>query len=241
MLAPASMPSLTSTPPSRSWLRRAAACMSIGLALWCPHPATAEQLDYARTGPYVQLGLTLGVPSYGWLDSLDDATAASGAAALAVPGNTPVDVGVSSTTLLGFEIGAGWRLTRRFAIDASYEWAGSELWADVVVGPPGAQRRDKQLRGEIETWLALVNGRFYLTTGRIQPFVTGGIGAMKATPIDASGRRDAHGFTSRLGGGLDFYITRRLAATAVVDYAFATGDTGRSNLFGFRASLTWRR
>lgn len=197
--------------------------------------------DYARKGLYAQLGLSLGSQSYGWLAALDAETAAAGAAALAMPGLGAVDVGYSSTSFLGFDIGLGYRLARRFAVDASFEWASAGLWADVVERTATQRIRSQRPRGDLETWITTVNGRFYLTTGRLQPFALAGIGAMKATPVNAAGRRDAYGFASRFGGGLDFYLTRHAAATAVVSYVLATGDTGNSDLLSFRASLTWRR
>jgi opacity protein-like surface antigen len=234
-------------PRPTALLRRPIALLGsvVAAALGAALPAGAETApvpaDHARAGAYVRLGVTLGVERYGWLEALDAEAAVQSAPLLATPGAGAVVTGYSTTTALGFELGAGYRLTRRLAVDASFEWAGSDLYVNVAERTSGARLLRSQLRrAELDTWISTLNGRVYLTTGRIQPFVVAGVGAMKATPIEDGVQREAHGFASRFGLGLDFWVTRRVAASAVLTYVLATGDTRGSDSIGFGTSITWR-
>ncbi|MAJ60644.1 MAG: hypothetical protein CBC48_11960 [bacterium TMED88] len=198
--------------------------------------------DYARPGPYFSLGINLGSANYAWMKQLDQAAAEAARVILSNPGFAgTVPTGYSPTSFLGVGFSGGYRLAPRWALDFSIDWARSDLWADVVIAT-GAQRIGTRLKvGGIETGFASVNARFYALTGRLQPFALAGVGAMMATPVDLAGnKRHAYGFSSKLGAGFDFYVTRHFAATGLVSYDFATGDTEQSDLFLFNAYLTWR-
>ncbi|MCH2184993.1 porin family protein, partial [Myxococcota bacterium] len=198
--------------------------------------------DYARTGPFLSLGLNLGSANYAWMKQLDQAAAEAARTTLSNPGFVgTVRTGYSPTTFLGVGFSGGYRLAPRWALDFSLDWARSDLWADVVVATDSQRVGTRRKVGGIETGIASVNARFYALTGRLQPFALAGVGAMMATPVDLSGnKRHAYGFSSKLGAGFDFYVTRHFAATGLVSYDFATGDTERSDLFLFNVYLTWR-
>lgn len=238
---------MRSTPRPTALLRRKIALLRgvVPAVLWVALPAGADTphvpADYARPGAYVRLGVTLGVERYGWLESLDAEAAVQSAPLLAAPGAGPVVTGYSATTALGLDVGAGYRLTSRLAVDASFEWTSADLYVDVAERTSGARLIRSQLRrADLDTWITTLNGRVYLATGRMQPFVVAGVGAMKASPIEDGVQRDAYGFASRFGLGLDFYVTRRVAASAALTYVLATGDTRGSDWVGFGTSITWR-
>ena len=224
----------------RSWATTAALTLLILIA--ASQADAGSPKDYARSGPYLSLGLNIGSANYAWMKQLDQAAAEAASATLANPSFVgTVPTGYSPTTFLGAGFSGGYRFAPRWALDFSIDWARSDLWADVVIATETQRIRTRLKVEGLETGFASVNARFYILTGRLQPFALAGVGAVMATPIDLAGnKKNVYGFSSKLGGGFDYYVTRHFAVTGLVSYDFATGDTGESDLFLFNAYLTWR-
>ena len=218
-----------------------ASLMGLLLATW-PISSWAEPIDYARSGPYIGVGLNLGTGNYSWLNRLDQEAGIAASAVLANPSlNATVATGYSATSFLGAGLTLGYRLTRHWSVDFGLDWSRSDLWADIVISTENQRLGTRSKVQGLETGLAMINARFYALTGRLQPFALAGVGAMMATPVDLAGnKRHEYGFSGQLGAGFDFYITRRFAVTGTTRYAFATNDTQGSNIFLFNAYLTWR-
>ena len=83
---------------------------------------------------------------------------------------------------------------------------------------------------EWETMVVTVNTKAYATTGRVQPFGLFGAGFMRTelkhrrqiTDIKIFDDTSA-AFTLRLGGGVDFYITKHIVMSAGAHYILPFG------------------
>jgi opacity protein-like surface antigen len=71
-----------------------------------------------------------------------------------------------------------------------------------------------------------VNGKGYLTTGRVQPYAVAGVGGLYVAGVDASLDNVlglSGGFLTRFGGGLDLYATEHVVLNAEATYDLPTG------------------
>ena len=65
-----------------------------------------------------------------------------------------------------------------------------------------------------------------LATGRIQPFLTTGVGFLNAKSDDpvTNFKKTDTGFAARFGGGVDFYLTEVVGLSLDTSYVVPTGD-----------------
>lgn len=163
--------------------------------------AEASPPDTARTGAYV--GLAGGVSFLTRAeDELEDAT------------GIPFDVDPSGT----LHARVGYRLHPHFAAEVHFEWL-SEF--DIEV--PGLGRRVATLDG----WALGADAKGYVLTGRVQPFLLVGLGALHAELEDDLGLGvsvEETGFAARFGGGLDVYATDHVVLGLDLSYLLPTGD-----------------
>jgi opacity protein-like surface antigen len=165
-----------------------------------PPPPPAEPAPgYGRTGPYLGIAGGVVIPT-ALEDELEDATG------------------------VGWEVGAsgsvharvGYRLHPHFALEAHFEYLTEyelEAFGTTVA--------------EIEAWTVGLDGKLPVLTGRAQPFLLIGLGAMHAELEDTIGlgiSEEDTGFAARFGGGVDFYATRELVVGMDVSYVLPTGD-----------------
>ena len=188
--------------PTRSVLGRLFLLISL---LAMPLAAAAEDAaadgaaaNYARTGWYLGVG---GVgASYRGLEShIEDV---SGVA----------DVNVESA--IGLQLSAGYRGDEHLAVELAFN-----LLDDTDIKGGTAQR------GWVDSWTAMAITKPYLMTGRVQPFLLAGMGAMYRKLHDFSGQEDAKTeFAVRFGTGVDFYTTEHIAISLGFGYVLPTGD-----------------
>jgi opacity protein-like surface antigen len=112
-------------------------------------------------------------------------------------GSGCVDVGHYSGGLAGV---AGYRANERVAIELEMEWIKG---FDV-----------KGTTDEIYTMTWMLNGKLYLMTGRIQPFLMYGLGALRGAQEGES----ATDLAMRGGGGVDFWLDENIALGAETEY-----------------------
>jgi opacity protein-like surface antigen len=161
-------------------------------------PALAE--DFARTGFYLGAEMIGGAYTKAE-DELEDL----------------VPVSVDIDTAIGFEAYAGYRVHPNFAIEAEFE-----LLPETDVDASGFGTF-----AELEAWTATGNAKLFPLTGRGQPFLLIGLGAMHAEVEDTVGlgaSEDEAGFAVRFGGGVDFYVTENAAVSGGADYVLPAGD-----------------
>ena len=187
----------------------------IGSWLLISIPATSQ--DYARNGFYAGASV-LGGTYTKIEDELEDA----------LPGaDIDVDTGIA------FDVYAGYRLHPNFAIEAEFEMIPE---VDVDLGGFGTF-------AELESWTLTGNMKVFVLTGRAQPFVKVGFGAIRAEVDDTVGlgiSESDSGFASRFGGGLDFYITENIVASAGVDYLLPAGDVEDLEYVSYGGGIQYR-
>jgi opacity protein-like surface antigen len=153
-----------------------------------------EQEGYARSGFYVGAGV-IGA-SYVQLDEIDNDLDPDEAA--------------------GFKLFGGYRATPILAFEVQFEMLPE---SDVDLDGVGKI-------GEMEMLAATGNMKVFMWTGRIQPFALLGLGFVRADFNDSAGLGlggTETDFGFRFGGGLDFYITEKIAVYAGADYLLPAG------------------
>jgi opacity protein-like surface antigen len=132
---------------------------------------------------------------------------------------------------IGLNARAGYRFHPHIALEGQFEWLSG---ADADVGGLGNI-------GELESWTATLNVKPYLLTGRVQPFLLVGVGAMQATLDPNFGsEQDETDFAARFGLGTDIYITRNLYAALDVSYVLPADDLEDFDYFSFGWGLGFR-
>ena len=185
-------------------------------------PALAEDEDgpdYARTGLY--FGVSLAASSY--LDLDDDFEKTVG------PGH-------DLDTSLGFDVLIGYRAVPNAAFEAKFTMLPGADFTDKGTGSKVA---------EVQTWTASYNAKFFLMTGKFQPFGAMGFGYMKSTVDDFQGgtsglagtRTD---FAGTIGLGADMYVTENVALTGEFRYQYTTGKLDAYDALNFGAGLIYR-
>ena len=118
---------------------------------------------------------------------------------------------------LGFNVAAGYRCHPNFAYEFEY----------TRIGDAGSGLN------EADYWTVTNNIKGYLSRTRIQPFVSLGLGVIRAVrDVDASVNLD---HTVKLGGGIDYYVSDHIAVSLNGHYIVPTG--GASDLHDGFAGL----
>jgi len=166
-----------------------------------------EPSEYARDGFYL-MGSVAGVTYTGVADEAKQRAAT-------LTGET-----VGATVDAGFGVNArgGYRFHPNFAVEGQYEWV-TDVKVDIIGGVdyPSAMR--------LGTWTFTANGKGYVMTGKVQPFLSLGAGLIHADVNDRMGldlRNDEYGFTLRIGGGVDFYMSPKWLVELDLSYVLPT-------------------
>jgi len=133
----------------------------------------------------------------------------------------------------GLTARAGYRFLPRFAAEIHYEWLSSFT--------PSFFFMDE----EVEPWVLTADGRLYLLTSRVQPFLLIGAGLMHAERertlfFGQPNSSESTEFAARFGAGLDVYIVDGLAATFDISYLLPTGPLDDLDYLAFALGLQYR-
>jgi opacity protein-like surface antigen len=191
----------------------------IGTGLFISAPASSQ--DYSRNGIYVGAGI-LGASYTEIEDELEDGLNALG-----------YTVDIDMDPAFGFELYGGYRAHPNFAIEAEFEMVPE---ADIDLSGLGTF-------AEVESWALTGNYKWFVLTGRIQPFVLVGIGVLHAKIEDTVGlgvSESESEFAARFGGGLDFYFTENIVGSAGVTYLLGTGDLDETDYVSFGGGIQYR-
>ncbi len=163
----------------------------------CMFASTAQSGDFNRAGVYVGVNGVYAHPLFE--DSVQDINPT---------------LGLDDTGGLNARLGL--RLLSFIAIEAQYEWIDGFLVSSSTVGDVvtlGAHNLTGNLRLHIPVW-------------RVDPYILGGIGATfwKADFASSFPASDENGtgFAGRVGGGIDFYLTKHIVLNAEVTAALTT-------------------
>lgn len=136
------------------------------------------------------------------------------------------DVNLAVDNSFGFNARVGYRCNARLSAEVEVEWLkgfGSDLTE------PGF---DQLAKVDFEPVVVTTNVKAYALTGRYQPFLLLGAGAMTAqtkvrNPVGlafTSVRNESENdFVMRFGGGIDFYATEQVVVSLEADYVRPLG------------------
>jgi opacity protein-like surface antigen len=193
--------------------------LAVVAGLFVSTPASSE--DFARSGFY--LGLSVIGGAYTQVDEeIEDALQALG-----------YSVDVDMDPAVGFDVYGGYRLHPHFALEAEFEMLPE---AEIDVSGVGTV-------AELETWTLMANAKAFLLTGRAQPFLRVGVGAMDAeieSTIGPSNRDGETDFAARFGGGVDVYLTEQIVFEAGASYVLPTGDLEDVDYVSFGGGIQFR-
>lgn len=136
----------------------------------------------------------------------------------------PTDLSVDNS--FGFNGRAGYRCHRRFSAEVEVEWLDG---FDSDFSSVGFGQLAKL---KYEPIVVTTNVKGFLLTGRYQPFLLVGAGAMTAEAVlrdDSVGlglsrTESDNAFAMRFGGGIDLYATKNIVVSLEADYVLPFGD-----------------
>ena len=140
-----------------------------------------------------------------------------------------------SSDLLG-DVDNGWgvhlRVGYRFMANFSVEFS-----AELLEGLDASSFGE-----ELDALTLGVNGKVYLETGRLQPFLMLGVGMMRADRPKRNGASlsEYNAFAARFGGGLDIYATEQLVVSLEASYVLPDGDLEGLGYGSFGWGLQYR-
>jgi hypothetical protein len=148
----------------------------------------------------------------------------------------PSDAGGITTRL-------GVRAAPYVAYYLQYEWLTRWKIPSEISDPPGVI----SVRQEADTHLLSANAKIFplhavldsVLDGRLQPYVTGGMGVMFAPDLTI---QTAVAFTGKMGVGLDAFITEQFSLTADGTYNIPTGNLSGLNYWnvGLAVNYHWQ-
>lgn len=214
------------------------------MMMWGATRVTAQnaEADYSRPGPYVGLGFSYGKESF----DVDDAEHDLSNEISQIPeakgcdptkGLCELHVLIDRTDSLGGDFRAGYRFNTWSAAEVNFQYYDNY---DLKLGGAAADFAD------IRMFNFFVNGKFFPLEGPLQPYLSAGIGGVYAEvdtdartisrriPISSAetvvgtahvnkGSDSRPVFAGRIGGGLDYYLTRSLLVNLDISYTMTTG------------------
>jgi opacity protein-like surface antigen len=134
----------------------------------------------------------------------------------------------------GFAVGLGYRFTKELAFELSYEWMEHDTDATWFTGVPVGDATIQSFSANVKY--------FFLSDGPIQPLVLVGVyvpwldidnGSLRESDLVA-GDASLWGIGANIGGGMNLYLTPKVALTAEVGYriVFYTRAEGISDVEG---------
>jgi outer membrane protein OmpA-like peptidoglycan-associated protein/opacity protein-like surface antigen len=210
---------------------------------------TDEQLaDYSRPGPYLGLFFVWGKEAFDVSDIEDNiASDLEDARRATTPPDCDPNQGIPCTVSInvdrrdtpGGAFRAGYRFNSLFAAELDYQYLhqfeidrkDNYHFSDAVLANPAnapiIAAADRDVRADITVHSIMANGKLYPMTGVIQPYLLAGLGVLIGdTDEKAQGGGSSVEpiFAGRIGGGIDFYLTRSVAWNFDVSYTITPKD-----------------
>lgn len=210
-----------------TWALRIAALAGLATAVaalpvWAQDEDDEEEISwYANSGPYLVGAVIYGFPTEeGEIEDLVEDEVGAPSSARDVQGS------------FGFDARLGYRIDPRGAIEGQFEWLRSfDARADTPGGTVDAEARFISATG---------NGKVFLLTDRVQPYLLAGVGyGWSRLHLPGNDDRD-DGFVARAGAGVDVYGTRMVALNLEASYLLATGGVEEFDHVSIGAGLTLR-
>lgn len=120
----------------------------------------------------------------------------------------------------------GYRASDSFAIEGEIEWI-HEFSND-------SDNRTAR------TILGTINGKFFFSSGRVQPYAIVGAGAMNVTIEGDFGSNSGTDWGFRFGAGIDLYTTEDISIGLEARYNWGVGDVWELDSATFGAGMQYR-
>ena len=123
----------------------------------------------------------------------------------------------------GMNVRLGYRISPHFAAEAELEWIRRfEIDTRVRFDDDSRKKTSTDIRFVTST----ANGKYYVLTGRTQPYLVAGAGwgYSTANRVGQSTKDRDDGFVVRGGAGIDWYANRNVALTFETAYVLPTGS-----------------
>ena len=189
-----------------------------------PAPMVEPEPDYNRLGPYLGLGASYYVENFG-------------SGEYHVENGGPVNVDFEDTW--GFNARGGWRFLPWLAAEGVYEYA-SNFRANLSRATPGRPGGGDVGTAKAPSNTFTVNAKGILPLGRVQPYLSGGIGFVnvRIRSISTSQRdfddvsRSQTDFAGRVAAGSDVFITEHIGLFVEGSYLMPIDKLQQFNYFG---------
>jgi hypothetical protein len=182
-----------------------------------PAPAPAARMEVEHEADYARPGVYLGGGFNYAFEMFDE-----------IQGAKNIDV----DNTFGFDVFAGYRLHPNFAAEGLFQYH---------------HEFDMDPNGHYGGWSMTANGKAYILTGRIQPFVLAGLGYIDidkarrprhvSPPLAAPSGND---FVMRFGGGVDFYINEMVAIGPEAAYVLPFGQANNLDMTTLSLDVRFR-
>lgn len=124
----------------------------------------------------------------------------------------------------GYHLAGGFRFNEWFALEVSWEHFPS--FDDSA--------------GDVEIWMAGLNGKLYPIHGFIQPYLLAGAGWSGVDDNRAASGERSSGLAARFAGGVEVYATRNFGGFFEASYYLPTGDRSDYDLVPLSFGIFWR-
>jgi opacity protein-like surface antigen len=123
---------------------------------------------------------------------------------------------------VGLDVRAGYRTHEHLAVEVQFQ-----QFSDFGVDD-----------ADLEVWAASLNGKAFLSSGRVQPYFLGGVGYAQADLDGPDG--DEGAFAGRVAAGVDGYITENCGLSGELGYILPSDDLEDLNIMPVSLSAFWR-
>lgn len=193
------------------WLLGAAVCLAFASV------ASAQQDEWDDSfDPFGREGLYLGLRALYALENFDRNAA--------IEGNSDLEIGADDAG--GFELRGGYRAHPNLAGELSFQfYSGFSV-----------NERNSGDNDSFDGWSLLASVKGFPVIGRIQPYAVFGIGMLAFTEK----RGSDFDFTTRMGGGIDFYISNSIVLDLEATYMLPAGSLDDFQFATFSAGIQYR-
>ncbi len=138
---------------------------------------------------------------------------------------------------VGLNFAAGFRFNRWITAETGAEWI-HRIRYDEDSNPSCAGTGGGS--SHYTAWQVTAGSRVYFTESLVQPFVVAHGGIIQTRDSGGGRSCSAYGFVARLGGGVDVFVTDRVAVSLMGMYVLpATGDTKDHDYISVGLGFTW--
>ena len=139
----------------------------------------------------------------------------------------------------GVTVSGGFRFNRWLAAEMGGEYA-PKFGYERGTGPVDCAGNGGQQSDYFNAWQVTAGGRLYFTNSWVQPFLLGHGGYMNTRDRGGGQACSRHGFVSRLGGGVEVFVSNDFAISILGAYVLpVTSGIEGHDYISIGLGLTW--